>query len=35
MVGGLLVEVRNLIKSDVLPLDLHLNYGRSFAIIAL
>ena len=27
MVGGLLVEVRNLIKSDVLPLDLHLNYG--------
>lgn len=26
-VGGLLIEVRNLIKSDVLPLDLHLNYG--------
>ena len=26
-VGGLLIEVRNLIKSDVLPLDLHFNYG--------
>ena len=25
-VGGMLIEVRNHIQSDVLPLDLHLNY---------
>ena len=26
-VGGLLIEIRDIIKSDVFPLDLHLNYG--------